>query len=76
MRNLEGRSQKNHRCFPTDRLKSTVCNENRINQLVYVLILRAICNITEKFNIQKRVELPNVYTRDYICKWYVCKENI
>jgi hypothetical protein len=38
MLNLERHTQKNHRCFPTDSLKSTMCNENRITQLVYVFV--------------------------------------
>ena len=50
MFNLERHPQKNHRCFPTDRLKSTMCNEKKITQLVYVFILRTICNTIEKFN--------------------------
>lgn len=68
MLNLERHPQKNHRCFPTDRLKSTMCNETRITQLVYVFILGTICNtrIIEKFSIQKQVELPKFYTRLYM----------
>jgi len=72
MLNLERHPQKNHRCFPTDRLKSTLCNENNITQLVYVFILRTPCDIIEKLNIQKQVELPKVYTHDYVCKRYMC----
>jgi len=75
MLNLEWHPQKNHRCFPTDRLKSTLCND-KITQLVYVFILRTLCDVIENFNIQKHVELPKIYTHDYVYKRYICKEEV